>query len=53
MPRYKPITVEAVEKYDHIRIRRGIQWAVTIHPEEAITLANALVDYIEEQEQHE
>lgn len=50
MPRLKPLTLERLGQFGHIRIRRGIQWSVTIRPDEAIDLANAIVDMVEKEE---
>lgn len=46
----KPLIVEHyLEGNTHVRIRRGVQWAVVIRADEAIDLANALVDLTEQE----
>ena len=44
-----PVVVEHDQHHPVLCIRRGKQWAVTITHTEAVELANALIDAIEEE----
>lgn len=46
----RPVVVEYVSQHSIIRVRRGMQWAVTISHAEAVELANALIDMVERKE---